>query len=77
MHRSIAGHLRSNVVGYLALFSTLGGVSYAAGAATIGTKQLKNNAVTSAKVKNGTLLAADFKAGQLPDRGDRRAGPQG
>ncbi len=40
-------------------------------AGSIGAPQLKTNAVTSAKVKNGTLLAKDFKAGQLP------AGPQG
>jgi Collagen triple helix repeat (20 copies) len=41
------------------------------GAKSVGTKQLKNNAVTSAKVKNGSLLAADFKPDQL------LAGPQG
>ncbi len=34
-------------------------------------KQLARNAVTSPKVKNGSLLKADFKAGQLP------AGPAG
>lgn len=38
---------------------------------SVGTAQLKKNAVTGAKVKNGSLLAADFKLGQLP------AGPQG
>ena len=38
---------------------------------SVGTSQLKRNAVTGLKVKNGTLLAADFKTGQLP------AGPQG
>jgi hypothetical protein len=38
---------------------------------SVGTKQLKKNAVTSIKVKNGSLLATDFKAGQLP------SGPQG
>jgi hypothetical protein len=38
---------------------------------SVGTKQLKNNAVTSAKVKNGSLMGVDFKAGQLP------VGPQG
>jgi hypothetical protein len=38
---------------------------------SVGTPQLKKNAVTSVKVKNGSLLAADFKLGQLP------AGPQG
>ena len=38
---------------------------------SVGTAQLKKSAVTSAKVKDGSLRAADFGAGQLP------AGPQG
>jgi hypothetical protein len=50
---------------------------------SVGTLQLKTAAVTGAKVKNGTLTAADFKAGQLPagpkgDKGDPGAqGPKG
>jgi hypothetical protein len=39
--------------------------------ASVGAGQLKPNAVTGVKVKDGTLTAAKFKAGQLP------AGPQG
>ena len=38
---------------------------------SVGATQLKSSAVTGLKVKDGTLMAADFKAGQL------RAGPQG
>ena len=38
---------------------------------SVGGGQLKANAVTSVKVKDGALTAADFKAGQLP------AGPKG
>jgi len=38
---------------------------------SVGTTQLRNNAVNTAKVKNRSLLAIDFKKGQLP------AGPQG
>ena len=38
---------------------------------SVGVGQLKKDAVTGLKVKDGTLAAADFKAGQLP------AGPQG
>jgi hypothetical protein len=41
------------------------------GKSSVGTAQLKKNAVTSAKVKNHSLLAVDFKKDQLP------AGPQG
>jgi hypothetical protein len=43
----------------------------ALGKNSVGTAQLKKNAVTSPKVKDHSLHAADFKAGQLP------AGPQG
>jgi hypothetical protein len=43
---------------------------------SVGAKQIKKNAVTSLKVKDGSLLAADFKAGQIPagskgDKGDK------
>jgi hypothetical protein len=50
---------------------------------SVGATQLKSNAVTSLKVKDGTLLAGDFKAGQLPagsqgEKGDSGpAGPKG
>jgi hypothetical protein len=81
--RLISGHLRSHGVAYLALFIALGGTSYAAIAIpnnSVGNKQLKANAVDSKKVKNGTLLIADFKTGQLlpgakGDKGDN--GPAG
>jgi hypothetical protein len=88
-NRAQAGvrHVRANIVAYLALFLALGGTSaYAAGAlpkASVGAKQLKANAITSPKVRDGSLRAQDFAAGQLP-RGERGAqgergatGPQG
>src|SRR5262245_66422142 len=62
------------VVACTALVFAMTGAGYAAGMLgpnTVGTKQLKKNAVISAKVKNGSLLRADFKTGQIP------AGPQG
>jgi hypothetical protein len=68
----------ANVIATLALFLALGGgAAYAASKLeknSVGTKQLKRSAVTGAKVKDRSLLAADFKAGQLP-AGER--GPQG
>jgi hypothetical protein len=67
-------HVRHNAVAYLALFVALGGSSYAAvtlPANSVGAKQIKQGAVRSSKVKDASLLAADFKAGQLP------AGPRG
>ena len=57
------------VVACTALLFALTGAGYAAGVLgpnTVGTKQLKKNAVISTKVKNRSLLAVDFKAGQLP-----------
>jgi hypothetical protein len=62
------------VVACIALLFAMTGAGYAAGMLgpnTVGTKQLKKNAVISSKVKNRSLLAVDFKAGQIP------AGPQG
>jgi hypothetical protein len=62
------------VVACTALFVSLGGVGYAAvvlPANSVGTRQLKKNAVNSAKVKRYSLLRSDFMKGQLP------RGPQG
>ena len=44
---------------------------------TVGSKQLKRNAVRSSKVADGSLLARDFKAGQLPQAKQPAAGAQG
>ncbi len=63
------------VVACLALAISLSGAAYAVSTAlprnSVGTVQLKNNAVNSAKVRNASLRAADFVRGQIP------AGPQG
>jgi hypothetical protein len=69
------------VVASVALLVALGGTSVAAvnqlGANTVGKVQLKNNAVGSPEVINRSLLAVDFRQGQLP-RGPRGLrGPQG
>src|SRR5919108_834137 len=69
----------ANVIAVLALFIALGGSSYAAlqiPRNSVGTKHLKRNAVTSPKVKPGSLLLSDFGASQRSQlRGP--AGPQG
>lgn len=55
----------ANVVSLLALFVALGGVGYAAATLpknSVGTAQLKSNAVTGTKVKNGSLTATDLSA---------------
>jgi hypothetical protein len=64
------------VVATIALLVALGGSGYAAVALTlpansVGTAQLKSNAVISSKVKDHSLLKADFASGQIP------AGPRG
>lgn len=57
------------VVASIALAVSLGGTGYAAlklPANSVGAKQLKKGAVSSVKVKDASLLAVDFKPGQLP-----------
>ena len=68
------------VVACVALAVALGGVGYAAitlPANSVGTLQLKANAVNSSKVLNGSLLNADFKAGQAPTGPTGPAGAKG
>ena len=69
----------ANVIATVALFAALGGSSYAAlnlPRASVGSKQLKKNSVSSPKVKRGSLLLNDFKASQRASlRGPQ--GPQG
>jgi hypothetical protein len=78
------------IVALLALFVSLGGVGYAATQLprnSVGTAQLRakavttaklaNDAVTSSKVADHSLLAADFRAGQLPSGLQGPRGPQG
>jgi hypothetical protein len=68
------------VLACLALAVALGGTGYAAivlPANSVGTKQIKNNAVNSSKVANGSLLGADFRAGQIPAGPAGPAGPGG
>ena len=62
------------VVAMLALFIAMVGTSYAAiklPANSVGSKQIKANAVVSSKIKDGSLTRKDFAASQLP------AGAQG
>jgi hypothetical protein len=66
--RRIGGHVRSNAVGYLALFVALGGSAYAASrlpANSVGTKQLQNGAVTGQKVARQTLTGNNINLSQL------------
>jgi hypothetical protein len=75
-------YVRIHHVGLLALLVALGGTSYAAiklPTGSVGTRQLKANAVTGSKVMDGTLTKKDFAAGEFVagapgskgDRGDK------
>jgi hypothetical protein len=88
MAGGFVSYLRRHHIGLLALCIGLTGTAYAATLPknSVGTRQLKDsavsakkikrNAVSSRKVRNRSLLAKDFKAGQLPrgpkgDKGDK------
>ena len=82
MIRGVATHLRGNAGGCPALFVALGGTAMASGmvvpANSVGTKQLKDGAVTGEKVAHDTLTGANINAstlGTLPNAAElgRRA----
>ncbi len=58
----------ANVVSCIALFVALGGAAYAAGKLgknAVGTKQIKNQAVTAAKIKKGTITGTQINLAKL------------
>jgi hypothetical protein len=55
----------SNVVACLALFLALGGSAWAVAKNSIGTAQLKNNAVTAKKIKKNAITTAKIKNGAV------------
>ena len=59
----------ANTAATLALFTSLGGVSWAAVTlpkGSVGSQQLQANAVSTRNVRDGSLLSRDFKQGELP-----------
>ncbi len=70
----------SLILSVVAVFIALGGTSYAISQLpknSVGAKQIRKNAVNSKKVKDRSLLARDFKQGQLPAGKPGPAGPAG
>ena len=70
----------SLIVAVVAIVLALGGTGYAAlklPRNSVGQAQLRQGAVTSAKVRNGSLRAVDFARGQLPAGPRGQAGPRG
>ena len=85
MSRTFRTTRYANVTATLALFVALGGTSYAAvtitGAdiedASIKSPDLALGAVTSAKVRNGSLTVKDFRSGELWPGATGARGPAG
>ena len=84
------GHLRGNLIAYLALFVALSGSAYAAikiernavrskqiKDGSVRARDLRNDSVNTSKVANGSLLGEDFASGQLPEGPQGPQGPQG
>jgi len=67
----------SNVMATMAVFIALGGVSYAVGKGSIGSREIQNNAVRGVDVRDGDLTVEDFAAGQVPTGARGATGPQG
>jgi hypothetical protein len=70
----------ANVTATLAVFLSLGGVSYAAVEIprnSVGTPQLRDGAVDSAKIKDGALQYEDFGFGETPAGLEGPRGPKG
>jgi hypothetical protein len=63
MKTRLSDHIRSNVVGYVAVFIALSGTAWAA--ATIGANDIKDNAVRSYHVKDDQIKGADVKSAQV------------
>ena len=86
----VRSHLRSNVVGYVALFVALSGTAWAATEiernevaskhirnAGVKEKDLANGAVTSPKVRDATLRSADRRASRALGASRGRPVPPG
>lgn len=78
--KRLAEHLSyANVIATVALFLALGGGAYAAISLpknSVGTKQIKPNAVNGSKIANGSLSPKDFVGGLTPASAES-SGPQG
>jgi hypothetical protein len=77
--RRLLNHGRHNVIAYLALFVALGGTTYAATAlpaGSVGSTQLRNGAVTPAKL-NGHLIGGYVRAWAVTDTNNRLVASSG
>jgi Collagen triple helix repeat (20 copies) len=68
MRSRLVGHIRGNIVGYVALFAALGGTSYAAvtlAPGSVTTRALANGAVTSIKLGRNSVGAKNIRPHSL------------
>jgi hypothetical protein len=67
MHGKFASHIRTNIVGYLALFVALSGTAYAATAKrnSVATKSIRSGAVTNAKLATRSVDGSKVLDGSL------------
>lgn len=81
MLRRLISYVRAHHVALLALFLAMGGTSYAAitlPAGSVGTTQLRNHAVTLAKINSGTVRSLRGQTGAQGPQGQQGpTGPQG
>ena len=64
----VLAHVRSQGVAYVALFVALGGTSYAAfslPANSVGTRQVRNGAITTKKIANGSITPSKLNGGAI------------
>lgn len=61
----LSQHIRSNVVGYIALFFAVTGTAAAVQGNKVKTKNLANNAVTTPKIRGGAVTAAKLAQGAV------------
>jgi hypothetical protein len=59
MGERIRGHIRSNLIGYVALFVALSGTAYAAN--TISSADIIDNEVRNQDIRDGNVTAADLR----------------
>jgi hypothetical protein len=73
MRDSIPDRSPAMVVALVALFVSLGGVSYAVATGSIGSRAIRDGSLQGRDIKNGSLLGRDVKAGSLRGRNIRNA----
>ena len=67
MSKGIAAHLRSNVVGYVAVFIALSGTAYAVDGPLAGQDQVGSDDIINGEVRENDLHSDSVKSGKVVD----------